>query len=198
VHPREVQDWFSASDGKTGITISSDVAVFDWIDPTTNPAGNPVLQPVLLASRKSCHSEGNYYLQPGDHHYSFSLYPHKGDWKNGYRMGTQSNQPLRTVTVKPYLTGGTMPESLSFISVENDNIIISTVKKCDDEDNVIIRFYETEGRDVMTKINLFIPFRKAQLTNMIEEEGKDIEGSGKSLGIKTGHHSIETLKLEME
>ena len=47
VHPREVQDWFSASDGTNGITISSDVAVFDWIDPTTNPAGYAILQPVL-------------------------------------------------------------------------------------------------------------------------------------------------------
>lgn len=198
VHPREVQDWFSASDGNTGITISSDVAVFDWIDPTTNPAGYPVLQPVLLASRKSCHSEGNYYLQPGDHHYSFSLYSHKGDWKNGNRMGIQSNQPLRTVSVKPYLTGGTAPESMSFISADNDNIIISTVKKCDDDDNVIIRFYESEGQDVVAKINLFMPIRNAQMTNMIEEEGKNIEGSGRSIGINTGHYSIETLKLEME
>ena len=77
VHPREVQDWFSASDGTNGITISSDVAVFDWIDPTSNPAGYAILQPVLLASRKSCHGEGNYYLQPGDHNYTFSIYSHK-------------------------------------------------------------------------------------------------------------------------
>ena len=106
VHPREVQDWFSASDGTSAITISSDVAVFDWIDPTSNPAGYAILQPVLLASRKSCHSEGNYYLQPGDHNYTFSIYSHKGDWKNGYRYGTQSNQPLKAIVSKPS-SGGT-------------------------------------------------------------------------------------------
>ena len=94
VHPREVQDWFSASDGTNWITISSDVAVFDWIDPTTDPAGYAILQPVLLASRKSCHGEGNYYLQPGDHNYTFSIYSHKGDWKNGYRSAAPSRISL--------------------------------------------------------------------------------------------------------
>jgi alpha-mannosidase len=194
VHPREVQDWFSASDGTTGLTISSDVAVFDWIDPTTNPAGYTILQPILLASRKSCHGEGNYYLQPGDHNYTFSIYSHSGDWKNGYRYGTQSNQPLKAVTVKPS-TGGTMPETMSFISVTNKNLMLSTVKKCEDDDNVIVRCYDIEGVDSDASITVSTPIQKAELTNMIEEEGKLIPGSGNNLGLRIGHHSIETVKL---
>jgi alpha-mannosidase len=195
VHPREVQDWFSASDGKTGITISSDVAVFDWIDPTTNPVDSPVLQPVLLASRKSCHGEGNYYLQPGDHSYSFSIYSHLGDWKNGYKLATQSNQPLQAIAVKSATGKGSMPETMSFISVENANLILSTVKKCDDDNQVIVRCYDMEGKDSEAKISLFKPFQKAEQTNLIEEEGKTIPGDGSSLGFKVGHHAIETLKL---
>ena len=195
VHPREVQDWFSASDGKNGITISSDVAVFDWIDPTTEPTNYSILQPVLLASRKSCHGEGNYYLQPGDHSYTFSIYSHKGDWKNGYKLGTQTNQPLRAITVKPAYNKGTMPEMLSFISVENKNLVLSAIKKCDDDDEVIVRCYDMEGKDTDARISLFKPFQKAEQTNLIEEEGKIIPGKGDSLGFKVGHHAIETIKL---
>lgn len=195
VHPREVQDWFSASDGKNGITISSDVAVFDWTDPTTNPAGYTILQPVLLASRKSCHSEGNYYLQPGDHSYTFSIYSHKGDWKNGYQYGAQSNQPLIAVVSKPVRAAGTMPETRSFISVSDKNLILSTVKKCDDDDNIIVRCYDIEGRDSDGKISVSPAVRKAELTNMIEEDGKPIPGSGNSIGLRVGHNSIETIKL---
>ncbi|HZK97928.1 MAG TPA: glycosyl hydrolase-related protein, partial [Prolixibacteraceae bacterium] len=197
VHPREVQDWFSASDGKTGITISSDVAVFDWIDPTSNPAGYTILQPVLLASSKSCHGEGNYYLQPGDHSYNFSIYSHVGDWKNGYRLGTQSNQPLKAITVKPGSDNGAMPETMSFISVENKNIVLSTIKKCDDDNQVIVRCYDMEGKDSEAKISVYKPFQKAELTNIIEEEGKSIPGSGKDLVLKVGYHAIETIKLIM-
>ena len=198
VHPREVQDWFSASDGNNGITISSDVAVFDWIDPTSKPSGNAILQPVLLASRKSCHSEGNYYLQPGDHTYTFSIYSHKGDWKNGYRLGTQSNQPMIAVTSKPGSVNGTMPETMSFISVENTNLVLSTIKKCDDDNQVILRCYDMEGKDAEAKISLYKTFQRAELTNMIEEEGKTISGSGKNLGFKVGHHAIETIKLYLK
>ena len=58
VHPREVQNFISASDHRFGVTMSSSVAVCDYVDPTDAQNACPVLQPVLLASRKSCHSNG--------------------------------------------------------------------------------------------------------------------------------------------
>jgi alpha-mannosidase len=198
VHPREVQDWFSAFDGKNAVTISSDVAVFDWIDPTTNPARYTILQPVLLASRKSCHGEGNYYLQPGDHFYSFSLYSNTYDWRNGHRQAKQSNQPMIAVVTDPSRKSGNQPETTSFIAVENKNLILSTIKKCDDDDNVIVRCYDIEGIDSESNISIPMKFRKAEITNMIEEEGKEISGSGEKLKLKVGHHSIETVKLYMK
>ncbi|NEW83419.1 MAG: hypothetical protein GZ094_13780 [Mariniphaga sp.] len=174
------------------------MAVFDWIDPTSNPAGYAILQPVLLASRKSCHGEGNYYLQPGDHSYNFSIYSHPGDWKNGYRAGTQSNQPLKAITVKPGINNGAMAETMSFISVENKNLVLSTIKKCDDDNQVIVRCYDMEGKDSDAKISVYKPFQKAELTNLIEEEDKSIPGSGKDLVLKMGHHAIETIKLHIQ
>ncbi len=198
VHPREVQDWFSVSDGKNGITISSSVAVFDWIDPTDKPVAYPVLQPVLLASRKSCHGEGNYYLQPGNHTFSFSLYSHRGDWKNGYRQGTQINQPAHTVVTNTAYAEGYLPEAYSFASVSGKGAVISTIKKCEDDDAVVIRCYDIEGKDVQTKISLFCDIKKVQHTNMIEEEGKEIPSTSSAFDYKIGHHAIETFKLMVE
>jgi alpha-mannosidase len=198
VHPREVQDWFSASDGKNGLTISSDVAVFDWIDPTDNPENYPVLQPVLLASRKSCHGWGNYYLQPGDHSYSFSLYTHKGDWKNGRQSGTQSKQPLRVVVSDPLKHSGSLPEQYSFASVTGKGVIVSTIKKCDDDDNVVLRCYDIEGKDTEAVFNFTFPVRSVSHTNIIEEEPSAMKSSGQGFSYKIGHHAIETFKLKFE
>ena len=39
---------------------------------------------------------------------------------------------------------------------------------------------------------------RARLTNLIEEDGRPIPGSGSRLGLKVGHHAIETIKLEMK
>ena len=195
VRPREVQDWFSASGGDMGVTISSSVAVFDWVDPTENAVSYPVLQPVLLASRRSCHGEGNWYLQAGDHSFCFSLFSHHGGWRNGYRTGMQSNRPLEAVCVRKPQASPSLPEEKSFISVQPGNVIISAVKKCDDDDTVIVRCYEIEGKNSDAVIEWFTTVDDAELTNIIEEEGMPVEHGGRKIYLKAGHYSIETVKL---
>lgn len=198
VHPREVQDWFSASDGKYGMTISSDVAVFDWIDPTDNSVEYAVLQPVLLSSRKSCHWWGNYYLQPGNHSYSFSLFTHEGDWNNGYKSATQTKQPLYAVVKNPAEVIGHMPDAYSFASVTGDGVVVSTVKKCDDDDSVIMRCYDIKGNDTEMTFKMFRPLAAASATNIIEEEAVPLKIRNGVLSEKIGHHAIETFKFEIE
>lgn len=56
---RECQNWFAASDDLSNVMLSSSVGVFGYKDVTSNPVDYPILQPVLLASRKSCHWKGN-------------------------------------------------------------------------------------------------------------------------------------------
>ncbi len=67
LRPRSVQNWINVSDDNVGVTFGSSVAVWDYQDPTDQPLSSPMLQPVLLASRRSCHGLGPWYLQAGDH-----------------------------------------------------------------------------------------------------------------------------------
>ena len=105
---------------------------------------------------------------------------------------------MKAVVTDPSKKTGSMPETLSFVSVENKNLILSAIKKCEDDDNVIVRCYDIEGIDSEADIRIPLTFRKAELTNMIEEEGNEIPGSGNKLNLKIGHHSIETIKLFMK
>jgi alpha-mannosidase len=191
-----VQDWFAASDGKTGLTVSSDVAVFDWIDPTDEPVDYPVLQPLLLASRNSCHQQGNYYLQPGNHSWRFSIYTHDGDWRNsGYRQGTQSRQTLRAVVIDTQKQQGFLPEQQSFATLTGKGAVVSTIKKCEDDDSLILRCYNIEGNDAEVTFKLFKDIQSLDHTNMIEEEPAPAKFSGNSFSYKLGHHAIETFKI---
>ena len=119
VRPREVQDWLSTSSDSFGVTMSSSVAVCDYVDRTDDPVPYPVLQPLLLTSRKSCHGRGNWYLQPGDHDFRFSILSHEPGWKNGYRFGKQSNNPLRAV-VAPAQEHVAVPAFLNGEGVHDD------------------------------------------------------------------------------
>ncbi len=193
--PREVQNFITASDGQFGVTMSSSVAVCDWVDPTTAPVYHPVLQPILLASRKSCHWNGNWYLQPGDHHFSFSILSHQRGWQNGYRFGMQANNPLIAIAGQKPGRETFLPAEKSFFSVTGNNILISTIKKCEDDNSMIVRMYDIEGKDSEVKLETFIPLFGGEHTNMIEEEGKPMPVSGQSFQTKIGHHAIETFKL---
>ena len=155
IHPRSIENWIGADGNGFGVTMSSSVVAADWINPA-NPADNrTILQPILLASRKSCHSKGNEYLQTGDHHFRFSLTSHEAGWPHGYRFGKESNENLQeSVGCVPY-ENASMPEEMSFFGVDSDDIIISAVKKAEDDDAVIVRFYEMEGKDSEPQIKIF-------------------------------------------
>ncbi len=196
VHPREVQDWFNASSDNVSVNIGSSVATFDWVDPTNSQNQNPVLQGILLASRRSCHGEGNFYLQPGNHHYSFSLSSLEGSWKNFVQKGKQSNCPLIANVIETKKAGSGLPEEAGFIKVDAGNVLVTTWKKADDDNSYIFRLCEMTGSDTNVTVNLPSVIKKLWHTDIIEENGTEIQTHGKSFSLQIGHNAIETFKVQ--
>ena len=195
-HPRGIENWISASNSEFGLTMSSTVAVADWIDPTDNPIRNQVLQPILLASRKSCHWEGNEYLQTGDHHFKFSITSHKPGWENGSDFGRQANESLKTAWGENSFANASLPESMSFFKTDKPLVFVSTVKKAEDSDDVIVRITDMEGKDKTVTLDSFKKTGEAKLTNLIEEESKDLKLNKQGVQFNLGHHAIETVKIK--
>jgi len=196
IRPREVQNFISAGDDAFGVTLTTSVAVCDFKDPTSSPVPYPILQPILLASRRSCHGEGNWYLQEGDHHYRFSMTSHGPGWQNGYKQGIRPNNPLVAINVMPRADEQAhLPESMSFLSLSAPNVLVSTLKKAEDGDAVILRVFDIEGRDAEAALKLFVPLKGAEKVNIIEEEGTPLKAGKDGLSLKVGHHAVETVKL---
>jgi alpha-mannosidase len=193
--PRAIQNWIGAYDENAAVFLSSSVTVADYIDPTDNPAPYPVIQPVLLASRKSCHGEGNEYLQTGDHYFSFSLTSSQPDWKQGYKPALQANEKLLAVNDPVPYKDARLPEKLSFFGISASNVLISTIKKDEKEPSVIIRLIEMEGKDSTVTLKSFKQFESIDQTNLIEETlNSNSLKNGASLSI--GHQAIETFRLK--
>ncbi|MDB4581624.1 glycosyl hydrolase-related protein [Draconibacterium sp.] len=195
-HPRGIENWISSSNNEFGVTMSSTVAVADWIDPTDNPIDKQILQPVLLASRRSCHGLGNEYLQTGNHYFTFSITSHKPGWANGAAFGRQANEKLLAVWVDNSFTNASMPETQSFFAVDQANVLVSTIKKAEDSDEIVVRLTELEGKDKTVNFKSFKRIKQAKLTNLIENEIKDLKVDHGELSYPIGHHSIETIKLK--
>jgi hypothetical protein len=196
IRPREMRDFLDASDGRGGLTLSSSVSAFDWVDPTGGPASDCVLQPILLASRKSCNGTGNWYPQAGDHCYRFSLTSHSGTWRAAWREGIAANHPLLAVVGGVAAAGASLPPQMSFASLSAGSGLISTLKKAEDNDRVIARVYEIEGQTCRPTLRLFCPVQAAEHTNLIELDGRPSSVKDGALEIDLGHHAIETYQLQ--
>ncbi len=193
-HPREVGNFISSNGNGLGVTMSSCVAVCDWIDPSREVADYPVLQGILLSSHKSCHHLGNWYHQTGTHEYHFTVTTHPEGWKNGYAMALEENHPF-TVAVKENRTG-TMPSSHSYLDLSDPLVWISTLKKADDGDGIILRLVEMEGVD--KEVTVRLPFEAASVArcNLVEEETGPAEPVGSDVvKLRLGHHAIETFRF---
>lgn len=205
IHPRVAQDWFSFWDDTKAVMVSSDVTAFDWVNPANPESDEIVLQPILLATRRSCNgsSYANWYLQRGNHHFKFKITSFGKNWwqrplttfswKNIRQNGDQANQPMDALVITKKPEKGTLPDLQSFAKINSRNVIVSTIKKCEDDNNVVFRCYDIEGVDSEVKIDFFKPVKASWKTNIIEEEPVKTD---QNETYKVGKYAIETFKLK--
>ena len=115
----------------------------------------------------------------GHHHFSYSLYPHSGDWKAALtiRRGYEFNYKLQALQVEPHQ--GALPLEHSFVSLDDKNVILTAVKKAEDANGIIVRFYEWAGKDSNVMIHVPSGASSATLTNLMEKpEGTPLRVSG--------------------
>jgi alpha-mannosidase len=78
----------------------------------------------------------------GRHIFTYSLYPHKGDWYEGetVKEAWYLNNPLS------FVQGEAEQENFSLFSTTSPNVMIDAVKKAEQSDDVMVRLHEFSGR----------------------------------------------------
>lgn len=187
--PRGIGNWLSAAGETCAVTLSSSVAVADYVDPTDYPVAYPVLQPILLASRRSCHAKGNDFFQPGDHTYRFSFTSHAVGDIAREEFGQSANAPLVAVYNPQPFRAASLPEVCSFVSVSHPQVKITAFKKCEDDNSWILRLYNCSGKEETVSLQMFRRPKEIIHTNLIEEELAPVRE------IRLGKYAIETYKI---
>ncbi len=194
IHPREIQNFMTANDSGFGFTMSTNVVTADYIDPSMNSADYTVINSVLLSTHKSCHGEGNWYHQKGSHSFKFSITSHSEGWKNGFHFGVEGNHPLHSL-IRLNKQKGELPAEKSFVSISNPFAIVTTMKKAEDDSDVVIRLLEAEGSDKNVEIRVNGEFESISKTDMIEENPEKLHLKGKVLQLQLGKNAVETYKI---
>ena len=96
-----------------------------------------------------------------------------GDWKKALtvRRGYEFNYQLRAFQVEAH--EGNLAPQHSFVSVAEDNVVLTAVKKAEDSDALLLRCYEWAGKTGTVNIQLPEGVSGASLTNLMEKPTGD-------------------------
>jgi hypothetical protein len=171
---REALNWVNVSTGAYkgyGCLLASDMTVHLFEDQTSDPVSYPVVQHVLLSTRKSLAWNPEYWFdQKGNHSYRMALYFHDGNWRMRYRDGIAFNYPLIAYVPEEKQTNSSFDQTQSFLSVQPSNIVVTATKQSEDGKGTVIRFYEAEGKQCTATLALAKPIKEAFRTNLLEYE----------------------------
>lgn len=94
------------------------------------------------------------FIDQGTQAFTYSILPHKGSWETSHTVkgAAELNQPP-TVLIESYHKGD-LPQQDAYIHVNQDNIIVSVLKKAEKNDDLIIRAYETINHETTCQIDL--------------------------------------------
>ncbi|MGG3282712.1 alpha-mannosidase [Paenibacillus solani] len=131
----------------------------------------------------------------GEHEFTYSLYPHLGDWRSAaiVRKAAELNHELPYVRTSP--KKGSLPSVHSVIPFESQHVILDTVKPAEDGSGYILRMYESAGgRDEAT---LSWPYscERVYLSNALEEELEQLDTDKGRLSLQFLPYEIKTIKL---
>lgn len=151
---------------------------------------------VITLSLLKCATYPNPEADRGINEFTYSLFPHKGDWREGnvVQEAYKLNMPLEADKIAAH--SGALADCFSLAHCDEENITIETIKKAEDDDSVIVRLYECYNKKTDAAVHFGFDFKKAYLCDLMEENICELPHDGKSIRIPVKNYEIITLKLQ--
>ena len=177
--------WADLSESGYGVSILNDCK-FGW-DIKDN-----VMRLTLLKSPVSPDPEADR----GEHDFTYSLYPHVGDWTQGtLQAAHELNLPLDGVATDSH--DGELGTARSFASVDQPNVIIDTLKKSEDGDDLIVRLYEAYGARGPVTLAFDRPIASAADCNLLETDDEPVEFEGSQISLNIKPFELRTFRVRL-
>jgi len=179
------QRWADISDGKHGLSLLNDCKY------GYDAKGN-VLRLSLLRSPEW----PDPHADEGHHEFTYSLYPHGGGWKDALtiRQGYELNYKLVSLSAAKH--EGAFPAEHSFVQTEATNVIVSAIKKAEDDNSLIVRFYEWAGHAGDFTMRIPAGALSATETNLMEKSDGKVDLQNGELKLHSKPYEIHTVKVQ--
>jgi alpha-mannosidase len=179
------QRWADLSDRARGFSLLND-----------SKYGYDVKGNVLRLSLLRSPDWPDPHADEGQHEFTYSLYPHSGSWREAQtvRRGFELNYKLLAMQAGQHQ--GALPAQHSFVQIQPDNVVLTAVKKAEDEGSLIFRFYEWAGQEADVKLQLPPGAQSAAETNLMEKTIGALSPQNDTITVHTKPHEIKTVKVQ--
>jgi len=179
------QRWADISDSRHGFSLLNDCKY------GYDAKGN-VLRLSLLRSPEW----PDPHADEGHHEFTYSLYPHGGGWKDALtiRRGYELNYKLLSLPFGKH-QGSLAPEH-SFLQVQPDNVIVTALKRAEDENSLVVRFYEWAGKESEVTIQLPAGAQSAAETDLMEKPLGSLPVHDGAVSLHAKPYEIKTIKVQ--
>jgi len=134
-------------------------------------------------------------LELKSHTFEYAVQPHDGDWRQAeiYKLA----QEYHHLPIPIQAEGkGDLPSEYSFLRISPNNLILSALKKAEDSDEVILRFFETKGEATQAEVELFRAIKRLTLVDLLEREEHELSFDRNKFSFEVKPFEIVTLKLK--
>lgn len=191
------------SDGKLGLAVlNTGIREYEAMDTADRPLAVTLLRaftfrqsPVI--DRWEIHPEMELAQCPGEHEWTYALFPHAGDWTKGvFPAAEELNLPLEPAQAGAH--NGTLPKTLSFLELSGTNLQLTAFKRAEDrKGSYIVRIFNPGDKNVNGTIKLHKTIKKAWLTNLNEERQEALTPNGETLRIAVAKKKIVTIEFQI-
>lgn len=177
------QRWADLSEGDYGVSLLNDCKY------SYDVRGN-----TLRLSLMRSPIDPDPQADEGEHTFTYSLYPHAYDWRNGtVTQAYELNVPLITVESPPIK--GALPPVYSFVSVDSEHVVLDTVKKHEDSAALILRLYESHGQRGDCTLTFAQKPTKVTECDGMEENDTPVKFTGNAFTIYVTPYQVRTFKV---
>ena len=178
------QRWADLSDAKHGFSLLND-----------SKYGYDVKGNVLRLSLLRSPEWPDPHTDEGHHEFTYSLYPHAGTWRDAQTVRRGYELNYKPIAMPEQKHQGTLASEHSFVHVESDNVVLTAIKQSEDDDYLVLRFYEWMGKEVDVKLQLPSGALSADETDLMEKSTADLAISKGGITVHTKPYEIKTLKV---
>jgi len=159
--------WADLSGGRIGSKGSCGITLVNACKYGHNTDGSTLRLTLLRSSHTP-----DPLPEMGHHEIRLAIIPHDGacSVSEAARAGAAFNLPMNVVSTDVHK--GKLPPSKGFLEVLTPNVMLAAIKKAEDSDALIVRLYETEGKDGQARVrivDLVKPNSPAREVDLIEQ-----------------------------